>query len=436
MRCRSVQSSNCVLLGPQRKHLSGPPGLFKSRPDDGHGFPGSIGAGHSKVVVVEASTWTEARRGERWWLAARRGGPPGARRRGAAALGRAVGEAPLSALPRPVRQVAAARGGAGGDLAGAAGLAGRGVQGGGSRRVDRLVARAAVLAAAPDREQQPVRGAGGGAGCELGVAGAGVEPAAAVAGHARRARVPGGAGGDLRGPVAVRGHVLPGVELACAGAHAGLFARTGRDGALARARPAEGGVRVRDGDGRGGGAAPRRAARRVAAGGRGVGAGRARAAQPACLSGGHGGLPQGARPALRAGLLRDDHDRRTAGGLPGGERVRRVRRTAGPGAVGGGGLVLQSEPAALHRAGAVHLPLHPVVAGARRTGPGAGGVDASAQRRGGAGGAGREGRARRLEAHRRRAPDDGRRGRARHRAGARSGPSGRQDQRDPGGCAS
>ena len=46
-------------------------------------------------------------------MAARRGGPPGARRRGAAALGRPGGEASLPALPRPVRQVAAARGGAG-----------------------------------------------------------------------------------------------------------------------------------------------------------------------------------------------------------------------------------------------------------------------------------------------------------------------------------
>ena len=108
-------------------------------------------------------------------------------------------------------------------LAGAAGVAGRGVQGGGARRVDRLDAGAAVLAAAPDREQQPLRGAGRGPGSEPGVAGAGAGPAAAVGGHAGRARPPGAAGGDVRGPVAVRGHVLPGVELGAAGAHARLF---------------------------------------------------------------------------------------------------------------------------------------------------------------------------------------------------------------------
>ena len=110
--------------------------------------------------------------------------------------------------------------------------------------------------------------------------GAGSEPAAAVARHPGRARVSGAAGGDLRGPVAVRGHVLPGVELASAGAHAGLFARTGRDGALARARPGEGGVRVRDGHGRGGGVAPRRAARGLAGGGRG----RRRRTRPSCAA--------------------------------------------------------------------------------------------------------------------------------------------------------
>ena len=51
---------------------------------------------------------------------------------------------------------------------------------------------------------------------------------------------------------------------------------------------------------------------------------------------GHAGLPQGARAALRPGLLRDDHDRRPAGGLPGGDRVRGVRGADGPGAAGGG----------------------------------------------------------------------------------------------------
>ncbi len=146
---------------------------------------------------------------------------------------------------RLLRQVAVR----GGDLARAAGLAGRGVQGRGARRVDRLDAGAAVLAAAPGGEQRPLRGAGPGPGSEPGVAGAGAGSAAAVAGHAGRARASGAAGGDVRGPVAFRRDVLPGVELGAAGAHAGLFAGTGRAGALARARPAEGGVRVRDGEG-------------------------------------------------------------------------------------------------------------------------------------------------------------------------------------------
>ena len=68
----------------------------------------------------------------------------------------------------------AAGGGARGDLARAAGLAGRGVQGWGARRVDRLDAGAAVLAAAPGGEQRPLGGAGGGPGSEPGVAGAGL----------------------------------------------------------------------------------------------------------------------------------------------------------------------------------------------------------------------------------------------------------------------
>ena len=335
-------------------------------------------------------------------MAARRGGPPGARRRGAAALGRPDGEASLPALPRSVRQVAAARGGAGGDLAGAAGLAGRGLQGRGSRRVDRLVAGAAVLAAAPDREQQPLRGAGGEPGSEPGVAGARAEPAPAGAGHAGRARAPGAAGGDVRGPVALRRHLLPGVELAVAGAHARLFPGTGRVGALAGERSAEGGVRVRDGEGRAGGAVLRGAARGLAGRRRGGAAEPARVAQPACVSRGHAGLPQGPRAALRPGLLRDDHDRGAAGGLLGRHRLRRVRRAAEPGPAAGGGGVLQPEPQAPHRAGAVHVPLRAVGLPARHAGPDAERVGAPAQRRRRAGGHGRQGRTRRLEADRRR----------------------------------
>ena len=146
--------------------------------------------------------------------------------------------------------------------------------------MDRLVAGAAVLAAAPDREQQPLRGAGGGPGSEPGVAGARAEPPPAGAGHAGRARVPGAAGGDVRGPVALRRHLLPGVELAVAGARARLFPRTGRVGALAGERSAEGGVRVRDGEGRAGGAVLRGAA----PGTGGPVPGRHRRARPSCAA--------------------------------------------------------------------------------------------------------------------------------------------------------
>ena len=120
-------------------------------------------------------------------------------------------------------------------------------------------------------------------------------------------------------------------------------------------------------------------------------------------------------------------------GYRGGGRVRRVRGAAGPGAAAGGGRVLQPEPAAPDGAGGLHVPLHPVVAAAGRAGPGAGRVGAPLQR-GRAGGAGRQGRARRLDAGGRRARHAGRRRRARQRAGARPGAGGRQDQRDPGGA--
>ena len=127
-----------------------------------------------------------------------------------------------------------------------------------------------------------------GPGSEPGVAGARAEPAPAGAGHAGRARAPGAAGGDVRGPVALRRHLLPGVELAVAGAHARLFPGTWRIGALAGERSAEGGAGVRDGEGRADGAVLRGAARGLAGRCRGGTAEPARVAQPACVSRGTG----------------------------------------------------------------------------------------------------------------------------------------------------
>ena len=135
---------------------------------------------------------------------------------------------------------------------------------------------------------------------------------------------------------------------------------------------------------RGGGAAARGPAGRLACGERGGAAGGGGAAQPARVPRRHAALPQGARAALPAGLLRDDHGGGAAGGLPGGDRVRRVRGAHGPGVAGGGGRVPQPEQGAPHGAGGVDLPLRAVVAAAGRAGPGAGRVGAAVQRRRGA----------------------------------------------------
>ena len=193
----------------------------------------------------------------------------------------------------------------------------------------------------------------------------------------------------------------------------GYSREPGGIGARAGERSAEGGAGVRDGEGRADGAVLRGAARGLAGRCRGGTAEPARVAQPACVSPGHAGLPQGPRAALRPGLLRDDHDRGAAGGLSGRHRLRRVRRAAEPGPAAGGGGVLQPEPRAPHRAGAVHVPLRAVGLPARHAGPDAERVGAPAQRRRRAGGHGRQGRARRVQADRRRAPHDGRRSRAR-----------------------
>ena len=177
--------------------------------------------------------------------AARGDGSPRAGRARAAALGCPGVRVSLSAVQWPVRPVSAPCRGAGGDLGCAGGLDGGSVQGCRPGRLDRVVAGTAVPAAEADRQQQPLRDSERqGRDAQLGVAGAGSESAAAVAGHARGARFPGSAGRDVRGSVALRGHLLPGVELADAGTHARIHAPAGRPGAVARERTTEGGLRV------------------------------------------------------------------------------------------------------------------------------------------------------------------------------------------------
>ena len=55
-------------------------------------------------------------------------------------------------------------------------------------------------------------------GAQPGLAGAGSEPAAVVRGHAGGARISGSSGGDVRGRLALRRHLLPRGQLALAGA--------------------------------------------------------------------------------------------------------------------------------------------------------------------------------------------------------------------------
>ena len=98
------------------------------------------GSGHGAVRILR-----------RQGCSGRGHGSSRARCCGAAALGR-VGCAPSqSCVPRPVRQGVAPCRGAGRDVACVAGLDGGGVQGRGSRCVDRLVTRAAVCPVASDR---------------------------------------------------------------------------------------------------------------------------------------------------------------------------------------------------------------------------------------------------------------------------------------------
>ena len=135
-------------------------------------------------------------------------------------------------------------------------------------------------------------------------------------GHARGARFPGSAGRDVRRSVALRGHLLPSIELADAGTHARLHAPAGQPGAVARERTTEGGLRVCAGGRCARGAEWHRGTGRVAhrrEGGTDAGAA---IAQSVRLSGGDSRFPQGARAALQHRLLSDDRDRGAAGWLP------------------------------------------------------------------------------------------------------------------------
>ena len=221
---------------------------------------------------LQKSLWYESGHGavrilRRQGCSGRGHGSSRARCCGAAALGRVGCTPSLSCVPRPVRQGAAPCRGAGRDVACAAGLDGGGVQGRASRCVGRLVTRAAVCPVASDRQQQPFRDADRpGAGSQPGLAGTRPEPAPCGARHACTARLSGGAGRDLRGPVALFGDLLSGVELAQAGLDARLFAGAGRVGALARERATEGGLRVRTSNAGPGGALRHAGTARVAGG--------------------------------------------------------------------------------------------------------------------------------------------------------------------------
>ena len=117
-------------------------------------------------------------------------GAAGAPSRGASTVGHAGGGAPISSLPRAVREGAPVYGGAQVSVAGVAGLACLrsrwefGTSGS-------VVFGAAIPAAALGREQCAVRGAGSGTGPESGVSGSGIESAESGGGRRGDPRVSG-----------------------------------------------------------------------------------------------------------------------------------------------------------------------------------------------------------------------------------------------------
>ena len=173
--------------------------------------------------------------------AARGHGAPHRGRGRTPALGCADGHAPLSAVPGTGGTQPSPRRGLGRALARAHRLARRGVQAQGPGPVDRVASRAAVSPPAPHCQQREVRDPARVLGAEPGLSGPGVECSPAERRHACGARTVGPACRDLRGPKPVHRRVLPGGELAGAGANPGLCpqARHARD--LGPARETEGG---------------------------------------------------------------------------------------------------------------------------------------------------------------------------------------------------
>ncbi len=120
---------------------------------------------------------------------------------------------PLSAVSRFVRQVAALHCVPRGSVAGTARLAGRCVQAGRPRPLDRLARRVAVLSSAPDREPCSLCHPASVSGVQSGLAGVVAESAAFAHRHGKDKRVSGGAGEDVCGPTLIHRCQLSGCEL-------------------------------------------------------------------------------------------------------------------------------------------------------------------------------------------------------------------------------
>ena len=157
-------------------------------------------------------------------------------------MGRVDGAAPLLGVSAVCGARVAAGGGVARAVVGAGGVAVRGVQVRGTGSVVGVAPVGAVSAVAPDREQHAVFDIAGGRGdSELGVSGAGAEPAASEWGLGGGARAWVGVGGDVCGPGAISRRGVRRHELGAGGADEGICAA--QRGVYGRARGAEGDVR-------------------------------------------------------------------------------------------------------------------------------------------------------------------------------------------------
>ena len=183
-------------------------------------------------------------------------------------MGRVDGAAPLLGVSAVCGARVAAGGGVARAVVGAGGVAVRGVQVRGTGSVVGVAPVGAVSAVAPDREQHAVFDIAGGRGdSELGVAGAGAEPAASEWGLGGGARAWVGVGGDVCGPGAISRRGVRRLELGAGGADEGICAA--QRGVYGRAQGAEGDVRSgTEAWGAGGGWRTRRTARSGTVGGR------------------------------------------------------------------------------------------------------------------------------------------------------------------------